>query len=284
MTHPGSPFWVPSPALQRHVNRAATGNPDIDWLSWVRAVHLSPAVPRALVLGCSRGHLEQALARKDGIGAITAVDADPAAVERARRQAERAGLAAISYAVFDPDTDALPDGPWNAIFASDLLHHVPSVETLFGRVAPALARDGRFVFHEYVGPNSFQYSDAHMELVQRYFRILPDRLRKDPSTGRLLWRRERIDAARLARESPAEAAESEELLPRARRGFACEAEYSGGGGLLHPTLMGLAENFRQGAPEEERLLEILCAAEEQLVSSGLIADSFRVFVGRKPMT
>ncbi len=33
MTHLGSPFWVPSRALQAHLNRTATGRPDDDWLS-----------------------------------------------------------------------------------------------------------------------------------------------------------------------------------------------------------------------------------------------------------
>jgi SAM-dependent methyltransferase len=275
---------VPSAALQRHLNRAATGNADIDWLSYVRALHLPAVLPRTLVLGCGNGHLERALARKDGVEGITAIDADATSVERARRQAERAGLASIAYAVRDTDAEGPPEGPWDAIFASDLLHHVADAETLFGRLAAALAPRGRFVFFEYVGPNRFQYSDEHMEIARRYFRLLPDRLRHEHGTGRILWRRERLDAARLARESPAEAAQSEALLPLARRHFVSEAEYSGAGGLLHPVLSGLAENFREGSPEEERLLAILCAAEEHLTATGLVADAFRIFVGRRRMT
>ena len=284
MTHPGSPFWVPSSALQRHLNRTATGNPDFDWLSYVRALHLPASLGRALVIGCGNGDLERALARKDGVLAILAVDADPAAVERARRQAERAGFAAISHAVFDPERDALPDGPWDAIFASDVLHHVLALEGLLARVHAALSPRGRFVFIEYVGPNRFQYPDERLELVQRYFRLLPERLRREPSTGRTLWRRERVDPARLERELPAEAARSEAILPLARRAFVPEAEYPAGGGLLHPVLSGLAENFREGEAEEERLLEVLCAAEEHLSASGLLDDAFRVFVGRRRMT
>jgi SAM-dependent methyltransferase len=279
VTHSGSPVWLPSPALRSHLNRAATGNPDYDWLSYVRALHLPAALERTLVLGCGSGFLERALIRKDGVGTILAVDADPGQVEGARRQAERAGLDAISYAVLDPESDELPAGPWGVIFATDLLHHVSALERLLDRVRAVLAPGGRFVFFEYVGPSRFQYSDERMELVQRYFRLLPDRLRKDPETGRILWRRERVDAARLSRESPAEAARSQELLALARTAFAAEAEYSGAGGLLHPVLSGLAANFRQGDPEEEQLLRVLCAAEEHLTASGLIEDAFRIFVG-----
>lgn len=284
MTHPGSPFWVPSPVLQRHLNRTATRHPEIDWLSYVRALHLPAPLGRTLVIGCGNGDLERGLARKDGVDTILAVDADPTAVERARREARRSGLADISYGVFDPERDPLPDGPWDAVIASDVLHHVLALEDLLARVRAALSPAGRFVLSEYVGPNRFQYAEERLELAQRYFRLLPERLRREPSTGRTLWRRERVDPARLEREHPAEAARSEAILPLARRVFVPEAEYSGGGGLLHPVLCGLVQNFREGGTEEERLLGVLCAAEEHLSDSGLIDDAFRIFVGRKRMT
>ena len=283
MTHPGSPFWVSSPALQRHLNRTATGHPEIDWLSYVRALHLPASLGRTLVIGCGSGDLERGLAGKHGVGTILAVDADPTAVECARREARRSGLANISYGVFDPERDPLPDGPWDAVIASDVLHHVLALEDLLTRVHAALSPAGRFVFAEYVGPNRFQYSEESLELAQRYFRLLPERLRREPSTGRTLWRPERVDPARLERERPAEAARSETILPFARQAFFPEAEYSGGGGLLHPVLSGVAQNFREAATKEERLLEVLCAAEAHLSASGLLEDSFRIFVGRKRM-
>ena len=97
----------------------------------------------------------------------------------------------------------------------------------------------------------------------------------------LLWRRERMDPARLARENPREAAASETILPLARRMFLAETELSGGGGLLHPLLSGLARNFRPGSREDERLLGLLCEAEAAAVSAGALAPLFTVFVGRR---
>ena len=281
MTHLGSPFWVPSRALQAHLNRTATGSADDDWLSMVRARHLPGALDRALVLGCGGGHLERALARKERVGAITSVDADAGTVARAREQADRVGLGAIAYAVFDPDRGELPAGPWDAVFAQDVLHHVSRLGELLTRIAASLSPRGRFVMADYVGPARFQYSDERMDLVARYFRMLPDRLRRDPSTGRLLWRRERPDAARLARESPAEAARGEDLLAGVRRMFDVEAEYPGGEGLLHPLLAGLERNFGAEAAGDERLLEILCAAEAHLSAAGRLDSPFAFVVARR---
>jgi SAM-dependent methyltransferase len=281
MTHFGSPFWVPSRALQAHLNRTATGSPDDDWLSMVRARHLPSRLERTLVIGCGGGHLERALARQQRVGAITAVDADADQVARAREQADRVGLASISYAVFDPERGDPPAGPWDAVLAQDVLHHVSRLGELLTRVAASLSARGRFVMIDYVGPARFQYSDERMDLVARYFRLLPDRVRRDPITGRLLWRRERPDAARLAREAPAEAARGEELLAGVRRMFEVEAEYPLGEGLLHPLLAGLEGNFGADPSGDERVLHAVCAAEAHLLASGRLDSPFVVAVARR---
>lgn len=284
MSHPGSPFWVPSGALQGHVNRSASGHPSVDWLSSVRARNLPMELPRVLVVGCGEGFIERSLARMAGVGAITAVDADAATVERARRSSERRGLTGVAHAVLDPNSAPLPDGPWDAVLVHDTLHHVARLEDFFGRIHDILAPRGRLVFVEYVGPNRFQYPRERAELVQRYFRLLPPRLRRDAATAELVWRREPVDAAALARDQPSEAARSEDLLPLARRCFVPEAEYSGGGGLLHPLLAGLASRFGRSPDEEERLLGVLCAAEARLEAEGRIPNDFAIFVGRRRQT
>jgi SAM-dependent methyltransferase len=282
LTHPGSPFWVPSPALQAHLNRTATGNPRYDWLSFVRAEHLPPRVPRTLVLGCGNGFLERALSRHSGIEEILATDPDSVAVESAANAARREGRSTIAYRRLDVETESLPGDGWNLILANDLLHHVAAIEPLLRSVRDALAPGGRFVFSEYTGPRRFQHDAAAREMVDRYFRLLPEHIRKDPDTGRPLWNRPPVDADRLARESPSEAAASDALLPLARKLFRPDAELSGGGGLLHPLLSGLARNFRPGSREDERLMGVLCAAEEKATALGILRTLFTVFVGRRP--
>jgi SAM-dependent methyltransferase len=281
---PALPFWVPSAALQRHLNRTATGDPSQDWLSHVRMHHLGATVRNVLVLNCGFGYLERALARQGGIARIVAVDADPDAVARARLQAERLHLPVISYAVFDPERDPLPAGPWDAVLAEGLLHHLLGLEDLYARIHAELSPRGRVVFSDYTGPARFQHGEQTWQMVDRYFRLLPEHVRRDPQSGRVEWSREHVDAARLSRELPAEAARSVEILPLARRAFARRAELSGGGGLLHPLLGGRAIRFRAG--EDERLLEVLCTAEAELAATGVLPSIFTVFVGerRDPVT
>jgi SAM-dependent methyltransferase len=272
--------WTASPLIRRYLHRVATGNPACDWLTGVRFRYLPSVVRRALVLGCGSGWLERALATPGGgIGDIIACDFAKETVERAREEAEREGKGAIDYRVVDLEHDSLPPGPFDLIIANDVLHHITGLERLYPLIHDALAPRGRFVFNEYVGPNRFQYSDERIELVNRYFRLFPDNLRWDPVTNSCLWRRSRIDVKTLMAEDPTEAVRSEDVLPLARQVFSTVADIPYGGGLLNPLLFGVIAGFEPGHPEHDRVLEILCAAEERLTATGLLEPDFHIFVG-----
>jgi SAM-dependent methyltransferase len=258
-----------------------SGDPGCDWLTWVEHAHLPPDLEAALVIGCGSGWLERALAGRGRFRSIVACDFAADTVARARQTAEEAGVTGIEYRVLDLENEGLPAGPFDAVFANDVLHHIAGLEPLYTRIHAALAPEGRLIFNEYVGPNRFQYSDERMELVNRYLRVLPDRLRWDPITGRRLWRRVRADVNQLVLDDPTEAVRSEEVMPLARRFFRTEKEYLYGGGLLNPLLFGIVTNFRAGDPWDDMLVSRLCAAEERLTEAGDLEPDFRIFVGAR---
>jgi len=270
-----------SATVRRYLHSLVSGSPECDWLTWVRANHLPPRVDRVLVLGAGSGWLERALAEKDGIGSITACDFAKATLAAAETAARLAGLDQIRYLVTNLETDALPEGPFDAILANDVLHHITDLEGIYARIHEALAPEGKFLFNEYVGPNRFQYSDARMALINRYFRLVPDHLRFQPYWNGLFWSRPRVDAASLIAEDPTEAVRSEEVLPLARRFFDIEAEYPYGGGLLNPLLYEIITNFDEQNPYDRRLLQLFCEAEDRLTRAGAIEPDFSVFVGRR---
>jgi SAM-dependent methyltransferase len=273
--------WTASPVVRRYLHRVATGDPDCDWLTAVRAHHLPPVVRRALVLGCGSGWLERALADKGGIHAIVACDVAAETVDRASELAESEGKGWIDYRVVNLEREELPEGPFDAIVANDVLHHITGLEALYARIHDALAPRGRFVFNEYVGPNRFQYDDERIELINRYFRLFPDNLRWDPVSNSCLWKRTRVDARKLMEEDPTEAVRSEDVLPLAREAFSAVAEIPYGGGLLNPLLFGVIAGFEPGRPDHDRVLEILCAAEDRLTAAGQLEPDFHIFVGKR---
>jgi SAM-dependent methyltransferase len=280
VSDPGAEFWIPSAALQRHRNRRASGDPRVDWLSHVRGQYLSPNLPRVLVVG-GGGSIERALARMPGSSLILAVDSDEAAVEAASRRAQLLGLSGVVHEHFDPKADDVPPGPWNAIVLQGVLHHDADPEGLLRRLHDGLAPRGRLVFVEYVGPDRFRHPDERMEVVRRYARLLPDRLRRHPRSGRLDGPSLLPDPDALARAHPHEAEHSSTLIDVARRVLAPEAVLPAGGGLLHPLLRGREERFGRDPDGDERVLSVLCAVEAQLAESGALPDAFAIFVGRR---
>lgn len=273
--------WTASETVRRYLHFLVSGTPECDWPTWVRAHHLPPRVDRLLVLGAGSGWLERALALKDGIGSITACDFARETVATAEKTARQEGLDQIRYRVCNLEVEPLPDGPFDAVVANDVLHHITNLEGLYYRIREALVPGGKLLFNEYVGPNRFQYSDARMDVINRYFRLIPDHLRFNPYWSGLFWSRFRVDPAKLAADDPTEAVRSEDVLPLARRYFDVEAEYPYGGGLLNPLLYEIIANFDEKNPYDARLLRLLCDAEDRLTRSGVIEPDFYVFVGRR---
>ncbi|MDQ2970279.1 MAG: class I SAM-dependent methyltransferase [Acidobacteriota bacterium] len=279
-SHVENLVWTASSTVRRYLHRLVSGDPDCDWLTYVEWKHLPARVDRALVLGCGSGWLERALSQRGRFERIVACDFAPATVERARQEAQRLGYGNIEYRVLDLEHEPL-DGPYGAIFANDVLHHITDLEGICSRIGAALAPDGKFLFNEYVGPNRFQYTDERMDFVNRYFRLLSDDLRRDPFTGAVIWRRERFPAEQVIREDPTEAVRSEDVLPVARASFRVEREYRYGGGLLNPLLYGIVTNFRHENSHHVSVLETLCGTEERLSDAGEIESDFFIFVGAR---
>lgn len=84
---------------------------------------------RVLELGCATGRMTAWLA---GAGAcVTAVDREPAYIERLRSR----GLDGVGCAVVDLDREPLPEGPFDHVVMTNLLHEVADPHALLGAAA-----------------------------------------------------------------------------------------------------------------------------------------------------
>lgn len=103
----------------------------------------------ALDIGCGLGYFSLALAELVGVkGRVVAVDIQPQMVFRARRRAERRGLAErIEFRVCGPDRLGVP-GPIDFALAFWVLHEVADPEWLLGEVRSALRPGGRLLIIE----------------------------------------------------------------------------------------------------------------------------------------
>jgi SAM-dependent methyltransferase len=117
----------------------------------------APNGAKVLEVGCGPGRLSILLAREHGLD-VTGLDLDPAMIERARNNAERAGEGdknRPSFVVGDVSSLAFPDGSFDLVISTLSMHHwgdprracprsaaywVPADERSSGTSVPALCR------------------------------------------------------------------------------------------------------------------------------------------------
>jgi len=131
-----------------------------------------------LDIGCGTGALDLLIKQAHPDVTLTAIDPDPRALERARRKAERAGLA-IRFDRGFADALPYPDAAFDRVFSSMMLHHVPRREKagVLSDVRRVLRPGGRLELLDFAG-------GTHSFLAQ----VLHGRTASDSANARLLDR------------------------------------------------------------------------------------------------
>jgi SAM-dependent methyltransferase len=111
-----------------------------------------PAGSNVLDFGCgAEAHMAIAAARRGH--AATAFDLSPVAVEKARERAAEHGVAErIEFHVLNAEDVRLPDGAYDAILGTGILHHL-DLPRAYSELARLLKPRGRAVFVEPLGHN-----------------------------------------------------------------------------------------------------------------------------------
>ena len=275
-------FWTRPRVVREYLHEMASGDPRCDWVTWMLHRYAVGQNLSVLVLGCGDGWMELALAGQPRVARIMGVDLSPEALARADERAANAGLAGkIRHAPVNLDSEPLPGGPYDLIFAHDVIHHVRDLNGLFSRISHVLAPAGVLLFCEYVGPRRFQYDQRRQEIVGEFLRALPEKYRRLPRTGGLATEGVRTDPGELALQDPSEAVRSDEILPVARQKMRILDEIPYGGSILNPLLYEIAANFQDGNEADEAILRQLCAAEKVLIRTGAIPSDYMVVAARK---
>jgi SAM-dependent methyltransferase len=120
-------------AVVRHARGAAKGREEQGGIAADAAAVAEAVAPegaRVLEVGCGPGHLSIRLARQHGLH-TTALDLDPAMIERARANADRAGEgfgrlppgSLPSFLVGDVASLPFPDGSFDLVVSTMSMHH-----------------------------------------------------------------------------------------------------------------------------------------------------------------
>lgn len=275
--------WTHLPEVQALIGRRVSGNGAVGPLAWfAQRLASEGALPmrRALVLGCGAGRIERELHQRGWAREIVAFDLSPKVLEVAR--AACASIGAINYV--QADMNDLPvgqppfePGSFDAVLGVASVHHCLQLERLYEDVARLLAPGGWFFLDEYVGPDRFQYSAAHMDQVVSLAALLPDRL-MTTAAGMVKRGFRAPTVAEVVAVDPSEAVRSSSILPLLRQRFELVAQRPYGGSLLHLLLADVAQNFQD--QEAQPWLQALIDAEDEFDRQGMLEHHFSCAIAR----
>jgi SAM-dependent methyltransferase len=144
------------------------------------AANVAAAAPhgaRVLEVGCGPGHLSIRLARQHGLD-VSAVDLDPAMIQRARANADRLGddQRRPWFLVGDVASLAFPDGSFDLVVSTLSMHHWADPTAGLGEIGRVLRPGARALVWDFrpgVRPHPFGPRHAHTRDPVQHLQAAP---------------------------------------------------------------------------------------------------------------
>lgn len=274
-------YWQSYTLTQRNINRAIAGDPDENWLHFTKKRFFKKPATLGLSLGCGYGVLEREAVKLGIAERFDAFDISPEAVEVAREEAERQGVAdRIDYAAADLNAIELEPKRYGAVFAIQSLHHIEALEHLLDQIRGSLEPGGLFVVNEYVGPARFQFPDERLPLMNKLLSVLPESHRKSLRNGHVKTEVQRPPEKEVRRVDPSESIRSDEIMSLIEERFEIVYKADFGGTLLQFVFADIAGNFDPADPRDVALVDLICLYEETLIEHGVLPSDFTYVVAK----
>jgi SAM-dependent methyltransferase len=266
--------------MSAYINPSVSGDKDVGWLEAIKRDYYPDAVGRALSLGCGGGALELQGIHWEIAKCFEGYDASSGAIELARKNAEEAKISQhLAYIVADLNKAKFEENRYDAVFASQSVHHIEALEHYMAQVVGALKKDGLFIVNEFVGPNQFQWSEPQLFHANRLLNLLPDELRIGIRGGKFIEAIDRPGIDHMNATDPTEAIRSADILSALDSNFELVEKRDFGGTLLHLILNNIAGNFTESTAHIE-LLEMLISEEKRLIEKKEIVSDFTLVIAK----
>lgn len=274
--------WAECPVVStEYICQLISGSAEVGWLEYVARRYYKTPVARALSLGCGGGGLERHGLQLEIANQFDAYDVSDGALELAREEAVKSGQQdSILYRVANLNQLEFTAAYYDAVFASQSVHHIEALEHYMSQVWRTLKPGGYFIINEFVGPNQFQWTDAQLYHSQRLLDDIPDKFKQTIREPGVKLAVQRPTIAAMNEYDPTEAIRSNEIIPELEKQFQIVERKDFGGTLLHLVLDNIAGNFSD-SDEGKTILRNLFSEEQRLIGSGEITSDFTLLVARK---
>jgi SAM-dependent methyltransferase len=267
-------LWQSHPITQAHIQRLMTGDPNVNWLNFVKQRYCETPRETGLSLGCGEGCAERDAIQLGLCMQMEAYDLSPGAIQAAEEQAAAVGMAdRIRYGIADLDEISLPAAAYDLIIAGQSVHHISNLEHLAEQLHKSLRPGGILILNEYVGPSRFQWTDKVDRLMNDLLNLLPPekRIMQNGTEKPAILR---PTPEQVAKVDPTESVRSAEILPVFSQYFAADYSAPFGGTLLQFLLSEIVANFNEHDERDRARIDMLVYFEETLIREGVIDSDF----------
>ena len=270
--------WLQIPGAVENMNRRATGDPEMDWITHSAGLLAKFTKPiKALSLGCGFGVIERVLRRCDYCQLIHGVDVAEGAIEGARKAAQDEGLDGLTYEVADLNTAKLPKETYDAVYVHAALHHVFQLEHLLDQIKQTLKPGGLFVMYEYIGPSQMQFPRRDLELADAFLNAIPERYRSMPRFKDIKKEALRLSLDGMNSSDPSESIRASEIVPLTASRFEVRHFRYVGGTLLLLIFSEISGNFNENDAEIMPLVKALIVLDNFLIDNKVL-PSYHVYM------
>jgi len=274
--------WVQLPGVVENMNRRATGDPAIDWISHSASLLARFAKPiKALSVGCGFGVVERDLRRRNFCQLIHGVDVAESAIDSARKTAHTEGLDGITYEVADLNAARFPAETYDVVYAHASLHHIFQLEHVLDQIKQTLKPGGLFVVYEYIGPAQMQFPRRDLELADIFLKAIPERYRKFQRREGIKKEAFRTSLDAMNSSDPSEAIRATEIVPLIASRFEIRHFRYIGGTLLLLVFNEIAGNFNENDHEILPLVDALITLDNFLIDNAVLPSYHAYMICQK---
>lgn len=205
------------------------------------------------------------------------LDITDAMLQRGKLLAETSGLSDRFGFVNGDFNRWQPDGRYDVVMANQSLHHVLDLESLFSAIDRAIGDEGIFITSDMIGRNGHMRWPEALDLVQEYWRELPDAYRYNKQ----LRRHEHEFGNWDCSIEGFEGIRAQDILPLAIERFGFDF-FFGYGNLIDPFIdRGFGPHFDPQRDKDREFIDRVHARDEAEMLAGRIKPTHVLAVMRR---
>jgi len=168
---------------------------------------------------------------------------------------------------------------YDGVMANQSLHHVTRLEHLFDQIKKGLHDDGSFVISDIIGRNGHQRWPESLEIVNKFWKELPDGKKFNVLLNRLEKEYDNWDCSKEGFEG----IRAQDVLPLLLQRFQCEKFVGFGSAIDIFVDRCFGHNFKQESEWDRNLIDRVHTEDEMGLQSGKLTATHMMAVFAKTM-